>query len=146
MKETRWLLVPVVLAIAVHYGISLADTPLHLHLQARDFLVFDLAVVALAVVTASVLVLAGRHAWKGASFSVVSKRGKNQNDNARAAAEQLVGTGYRGMISGHTHHPELSEVRTGFYANTGSGTKIVETSFVEKPCAARASSGATPLS
>jgi len=126
VKETRWLLVPVILAIAVHYGISLADTPLHLHLQARDFLVFDLAVVALAVVTASVLVLAGRHAWKGASFSVVSKRGKNQNDNARAAAEQLVGTGYRGMISGHTHHPELSEVRTGFYANTGSGTKIVE--------------------
>jgi len=125
-KETRWLLIPVILAIGVHYGISLADTPLHLNLRARDFLVFDLAVVALAVVTALVLVLAGRHAWKGAAFTVTSKRGKNQNDNARAAAQQLVGAGYRGMVSGHTHHPELSSLGTGFYANTGSGTKIVE--------------------
>jgi UDP-2,3-diacylglucosamine pyrophosphatase LpxH len=126
VKETRWLLVPVILAIGVHFGISLADTPLHLHLRARDLLVFDLAVVALAIVTALVLVLAGRHAWKGASFSMVSKRGKNQNDNARAAAGQLVEAGFRGMVSGHTHHPELTSVGRGFYANTGSGTKIVE--------------------
>src|SRR3954447_713249 len=125
-KETRWLLVPVILAIGVHFGISLADTPLHLNLRARDFLVFDLAVVALAIVTALVLLLAGRHAWKGATFSVVSKRGKNQNDNARAAAQELVGMGYRGMVSGHTHHPELTSLDSGFYANTGSGTKIVE--------------------
>jgi UDP-2,3-diacylglucosamine pyrophosphatase LpxH len=126
VKETRWLLVPVVLAIAVHFGLDLADTPAHLHLSAKDFLVFDIAVVALAVVTALVLILAGRHAWKGASFTVVSKRGKNQNDNARAAADELVRAGYRGMVSGHTHHPELSSLGTGFYANTGSGTKIVE--------------------
>jgi UDP-2,3-diacylglucosamine pyrophosphatase LpxH len=126
VKETRWLLIPVILAVGVHYGLSLADTPLHLHLRARDFLVFDLAVVVLAIVTALVLILAGRHAWKGASFTVVSRRGKNQNDNARAAAEQLVAAGYRGMVSGHTHHPELSPFPTGFYANTGSGTKIVE--------------------
>src|SRR4051812_29774289 len=125
-KETRWLLVPVLLAIGVHYGLSLADTPLHLHLTARDYILFDIAVVVLAIVTALVLVLAGRHAWKGASFSIVDKRGKNQNDNARTAAEQLVESGYRGMVSGHTHHPELSTLRTGFYANTGSGTKIVE--------------------
>jgi len=110
----------------VHFGLDLADTPLHLHLSARDFLIFDLAVVALAVVTALVLILAGRHAWKGASITVVSKRGKNQNDNARAAADELVRSGYRGMVSGHTHHPELSSLGTGFYANTGSGTKIVE--------------------
>jgi UDP-2,3-diacylglucosamine pyrophosphatase LpxH len=125
-KETRWLLIPVILAIGVHYGLSLADTPLHLHLTARDYILFDVAVVVLALVTALVLVLAGRHAWKGASFSVVEKRGKNQNDNARTAAAQLVESGFRGMVSGHTHHPELSEVGTGFYANTGSGTKIVE--------------------
>ena len=66
------------------------------------------------------------HAWKGATFTAVEKRGKNQNDNARAAAEELVRSGYRGMVSGHTHHPELSPVTGGFYANTGSGTKVVE--------------------
>src|SRR5207249_2694217 len=52
--------------------------------------------------------------------------GKSQNDNARSAAEQLVQQGYRGMVSGHTHHPELTSLGAGFYANTGSGTKVVE--------------------
>ncbi len=33
--------------------------------------------------------------------------------------------GYAGMISGHTHEPELSVVGNGFYANTGSGTASV---------------------
>jgi UDP-2,3-diacylglucosamine pyrophosphatase LpxH len=126
VKETRWLLIPIVLAVGVHYGIDLLDAPARLHLRARDFLVFDLAIVVLAAVTALVLVLAGRHAWKGATFTAVDKRGKNQNDNARAAAEELVRSGYRGMVSGHTHHPELSSVASGFYANTGSGTRVVE--------------------
>ncbi|MBV9413132.1 MAG: metallophosphoesterase [Acidimicrobiia bacterium] len=126
LKETRWLLVPVVLAIAVHLGLDLADTPLHLHLSASDFVVLDVAIIVLAAVTALVVVLAGRHAWKGAALTVTEKRGKGQNDNARTAAQQLVSTGYRGMVSGHTHHPELSPLGTGFYANTGSGTKIVE--------------------
>ncbi len=126
VKEWRWLLLPVILAIGVHFGLDLADTPLHLHFRARDFLVLDFAIVLLALVTALVLLLAGRHAWKGATFTVVSTRGKNQNDNARAAADELVRSGYRGMVSGHTHHPELGPLGTGFYANTGSGTKIVE--------------------
>jgi UDP-2,3-diacylglucosamine pyrophosphatase LpxH len=125
-KETRWLLIPLILAIGIHYGIALLDAPARLNLRARDFLVFDLAIVMLAAVTALVLVLAGRHAWRGATFTAVGKRGKNQNDNARAAAEELVRSGYRGMVSGHTHHHELTSLGAGFYANTGSGTKVVE--------------------
>jgi UDP-2,3-diacylglucosamine pyrophosphatase LpxH len=126
VKETRWLLIPVILAVGVHYGIDLLDAPAKLHLRARDFLVFDVAIIGLAVVTALVVVLAGRHAWKGATFTAVDKRGKNQNDNARAAAAEFVRSGYRGMVSGHTHHHELTSLGNGFYANTGSGTKVVE--------------------
>jgi UDP-2,3-diacylglucosamine pyrophosphatase LpxH len=126
LKETRWLLVPLVLAIGLHFGIALLDTPAELHLRARDFVIFDGAIVLLALVTAGVVILAGRHAWKGATIGVVDKRGKSQNDNARAAAQQLVQSGYRGMVSGHTHHPELTSFDNGFYANTGSGTKVVE--------------------
>jgi UDP-2,3-diacylglucosamine pyrophosphatase LpxH len=126
LKETRWLLVPLVLAVGLHFGIVLLDEPAKLHLRARDFVIFDVAVVLLALVTAGVVVLAGRHAWKGATIGVVDKRGKSQNDNARAAAQQLVQSGYRGMVSGHTHHPELTSFGNGFYANTGSGTKVVE--------------------
>jgi hypothetical protein len=126
LKETRWLLVPLVLAVGLHFGIALLDEPAKLHLRARDFLIFDGAVVFLALVTGAVMILAGKHAWKSASVGVVDKRGKSQNDNARAAAESLVRSGYRGMVSGHTHHPELTSFGDGFYANTGSGTKVVE--------------------
>ena len=31
-----------------------------------------------------------------------------------------------GLVCGHTHHAELSTVGTGFYANTGSGTKVID--------------------
>ena len=126
LKETRWLLVPLVLAVGIHFGIALLDAPAKLHLRARDFVIFDVSIVLLALVTAVVLVLAGRHAWKGATLTAVNKRGKSQNDNARAAAQDLVRAGYQGMVSGHTHHPELTALDGGFYANTGSGTKVVE--------------------
>src|SRR5437764_1002643 len=79
VKETRWLLIPVIIAVAIHFGLDLADSPLHLHLSASDFLIFDIVIVVLVVITAVVLILAGRHAWKGAQFTVMSKRGKNQN-------------------------------------------------------------------
>jgi lysylphosphatidylglycerol synthetase-like protein (DUF2156 family)/UDP-2,3-diacylglucosamine pyrophosphatase LpxH len=46
----------------------------------------------------------------------------SHNAPARAEAARLVTQGYAGMISGHTHEPELSVVGVGFYANTGSGT------------------------
>ncbi len=47
------------------------------------------------------------------------------NSAARADASRLVTEGYAGMVSGHTHEPELSVVGNGFYANTGSGTESV---------------------
>ena len=59
--------------------------------------------------------------------TAVSARSDPATHNAppRAEAARLVTEGYAGMISGHTHEPELSVVGTGFYANTGSGTASV---------------------
>ena len=60
--------------------------------------------------------------------SSVSNRSDPATHNApaRAQAARLVTQGYAGMISGHTHEPELSVVGNGFYANTGSGTASVK--------------------
>ena len=49
----------------------------------------------------------------------------SHNAPARTEAARLVTEGYAGMVSGHTHEPELSVVGQGFYANTGSGTASV---------------------
>src|SRR5207302_6817850 len=57
LKEARWLVVPLVLAIGIHYGIALGDAPAKLHLRARDFIVFDASIVLLALATAPVPVL-----------------------------------------------------------------------------------------
>ncbi|MEO6019912.1 MAG: phosphatidylglycerol lysyltransferase domain-containing protein [Knoellia sp.] len=80
----------------------------------------DLALVV--VVVAFVL----RRTWHTLSSLGLGERGSGQNVAARQRALQLVNAGYSGMISGHTHRAELHSVRTGFYANTGSGTAVVE--------------------
>ena len=57
----------------------------------------------------------------------ISERGNAASSNAAARAEaaRLVAEGYAGLISGHTHEPELSQVGSGFYANSGCGTEVV---------------------
>ena len=64
----------------------------------------------------------------GLSISALAldERGYGQNQAARQRAADLVADGYHGFISGHTHHPELAATATGFYANSGSCTSVVE--------------------
>ncbi len=49
-----------------------------------------------------------------------------QNDAPRRKARRLVGDGYMGYISGHTHDPELVDLGGGFYANSGCGGSVLE--------------------
>ncbi len=126
VKDLRWLLIPIVIAIGTHYGIFLLDEPRRLRLRARDFVIFDLAVVLAVAITAALILVAGRRTWSAANAGMTRKRGKSQNDNARVAAQEMVAGGYAGMVSGHTHHPELTSFGSAFYANTGSGTKVVD--------------------
>ena len=47
------------------------------------------------------------------------------NATVRAEAARLISEGYAGLITGHTHEPEISQVGDGFYANTGCNTEVV---------------------
>lgn len=50
-----------------------------------------------------------------------------QNNAARAFAHRLVREGFAGVVTGHTHDAELSDVGGGFYANSGTaGATLVE--------------------
>ena len=44
----------------------------------------------------------------------------DDNDQPRSEAERLIGGGFAGLVTGHTHDPELTSLGSGFYANTGS--------------------------
>jgi UDP-2,3-diacylglucosamine pyrophosphatase LpxH len=83
------------------------------------------AIADLVVIAALVAILA-RRAWVSISALALDKRGYGQNQAARQRAADLVADGYHGFISGHTHHPELAASASGFYANSGSCTSVVE--------------------
>jgi UDP-2,3-diacylglucosamine pyrophosphatase LpxH len=78
------------------------------------------------VMLAAVVAILARRAWLSISALALDERGYGQNHAARQRAADLVADGYHGFISGHTHHPELAATATGFYANSGSCTSVVE--------------------
>jgi UDP-2,3-diacylglucosamine pyrophosphatase LpxH len=82
--------------------------------------------VADLIVVAAIIAIVSRRAWTSISALALAERGYGQNHAARQRATDLTGEGYRGFLSGHTHHPELSPCGTGFYGNTGSCTTVVE--------------------
>ncbi len=82
--------------------------------------------VADLIVVALIIVIMSRRAWTAISALALDERGYGQNRAARQRAADLTGDGYRGFLSGHTHHPELRAAGQGFYANTGSCTTVVE--------------------
>ena len=78
------------------------------------------------VVVAVIIAIVSRRAWTAISALALEERGYGQNRAARQRAADLIGDGYLGFLSGHTHHPELRAAGHGFYANTGSCTTVVE--------------------
>jgi UDP-2,3-diacylglucosamine pyrophosphatase LpxH len=80
----------------------------------------DIAIMAL------IIGIVSRRTWKSISALALSERGYGQNSAARERADELIGQGYTGYLSGHTHHPELHAHGDGFYGNTGSCTSVVE--------------------
>jgi UDP-2,3-diacylglucosamine pyrophosphatase LpxH len=124
-----WFVLPLALAILLRIPLTyalLGGRTLDLGPFSHRLLLLDLAVVLDIVVVAAILFWGVRRSWKAASTIVAERRGRAQNDNSREAARDLVGKGFAGLVAAHTHHPELSAVEGGFYANTGSGTRVVD--------------------
>jgi len=80
----------------------------------------DIAIIAL------IIAIVSRRTWTSLSALALAGRGYSQNSAARERADELIGQGYTGYLSGHTHHPELHAHGEGFYGNTGSCTSVVE--------------------
>ena len=99
---------------------------LHHHAQ-RWLLGFGLLVAFMVIVAGVAAVATLLRVNRALAETAVSARSDPATHNAppRAEAARLVAQGFAGMVSGHTHEPELSVVGTGFYANTGSGTASV---------------------
>jgi lysylphosphatidylglycerol synthetase-like protein (DUF2156 family)/UDP-2,3-diacylglucosamine pyrophosphatase LpxH len=123
-----WLAVPFAAALLLRLLSSVRGVePLLHHHTERWLISFGILVVAIAViaaVTGLVTMLRVNRALADASVSDRGEAGAH-NSAARAEAARLISAGYAGLISGHTHEPEISQVGDGFYANTGCATEVV---------------------
>ncbi|MBV9794841.1 MAG: hypothetical protein JO016_12970 [Actinobacteria bacterium] len=129
IRHAWWLvLIPVLLLLGLRVSEILSlpsrypDTTRFVH----GAQILGYGAVADLIVVAAIIAIVSRRAWTSISALALAERGYGQNQAARQRAADLTGDGYRGFVSGHTHHPELSACGAGFYANTGSCTTVVE--------------------
>lgn len=126
-RHAWWLLVPFVVAVLLKvpliYGVTQGSG---VHSWARRLVILGTGAVVDILLVTIVVALAARRTWNAFSGVAFSSRGVHQNDRARDHARALITAGQAGLITGHTHHPELSHLGEGFYANTGCGTQVLE--------------------
>jgi lysylphosphatidylglycerol synthetase-like protein (DUF2156 family)/UDP-2,3-diacylglucosamine pyrophosphatase LpxH len=123
-----WLAVPFVAALVLRF-LSFAPgiKPLLSHHAERWLIVFGILVVAIALVVVVTGVATMLRVNRALADASVSERGDAAAHNAiaRAEAARLISEGYAGMVTAHTHEPEIAQVGPGFYANTGCATEVV---------------------
>ncbi len=123
-----WLAVPFAAALVLRFmSFAPGVKPLDSHHAVRWLIVFGILVVAIAVVAAVTGIATMLRVNRALADASVGERGDAAAHNAtvRAEAARLISAGYAGLITGHTHEPELSQVGEGFYANTGCATEVV---------------------
>jgi lysylphosphatidylglycerol synthetase-like protein (DUF2156 family)/UDP-2,3-diacylglucosamine pyrophosphatase LpxH len=123
-----WLAVPFAAALVLRFmAFAPGVKPLVGHHAVRWLVWFGILVVAIAVVAAVTGLATMLRVNRTLADASVSERGDASTHNAAARAEaaRLISAGYAGMITGHTHEPEITQMAMGFYANTGSATEVV---------------------
>jgi len=123
-----WLLVPFLTALVLRFAAFLPGVSRLLRLNAEGWLIgLGAAVVGVTVIVAVVVVLTMLRVNSAIMSTATAGQGEIEGHNARhrERAAALVTEGYAGLISGHTHEPELSVVAGGFYANSGCGVESV---------------------
>jgi lysylphosphatidylglycerol synthetase-like protein (DUF2156 family)/UDP-2,3-diacylglucosamine pyrophosphatase LpxH len=124
-----WLIaIPFLAALVLRFLAFFPGVGSLLHHHAQRWLVgFGLLIVLMVVVAVVAALATMLRVNRALRESAVSYRADpaTHNSEPRSEASRLVTEGYAGVVTGHTHEPELSVVGNGFYANTGSGTESV---------------------
>lgn len=129
LGRAGWLLVPLVLLLlTIRTPIVVAMMSHSTNAQGLQRVVvvgaLGLVVDLLAICTLTVLI--ARRVYRSMTTSRLGTLASHVNELPRSAAQSLCAQGFAGFITGHTHRPELTPLRQGFYANSGCGTLAVE--------------------
>jgi lysylphosphatidylglycerol synthetase-like protein (DUF2156 family)/UDP-2,3-diacylglucosamine pyrophosphatase LpxH len=126
-RHAWWLVLPFLLAVILKVPLSYTLTRwTGVSEWSHRLMVIGIGAVLDVFFMALVAAIAVRRTWRAFSGVALSSRGLQQNDAARDRARTLVSAGGAGLITGHTHHPELTHLGEGFYANTGCGTVVID--------------------
>ncbi len=122
-----WLAAPFIAAVFLRLVTFLPGVDDLLRNHAERWLIgMGLALVIVLVVAAIATALTMLKVHHELSHELGTHTGvASHNAMARERAARMITAGYAGMVSGHTHDPELSVVGTGFYANSGCGVVTV---------------------
>jgi lysyl-tRNA synthetase class 2 len=131
-RRAWWLLLPLLVALLVALLLWLPAT-VRLRSRSEEFshvrrwvVLAGVGLVAEVVLLVAVAVLLARAVYAAMAASRLGPRDIHLNGAPRAAAASLCAQGLAGLITGHTHQPELATVPGGFYANSGCGVRCVE--------------------
>ncbi|MHB8505928.1 MAG: phosphatidylglycerol lysyltransferase domain-containing protein, partial [Acidimicrobiales bacterium] len=126
LGRRAWLLlVPVVVAVVLRVPAWLISTAHGItHHSARLTLVVAATLVELALL-AAIGAGALRRTWRALAGVSLGSAQREPNRAARDRARALIADGYRGLVTGHTCRPELSDLVSGFYANPGCVADVV---------------------
>lgn len=128
VRYTPWILLPFALALALKVPLigAFVRRPSHFNAWPRRLVEVGVTTALdLLLVIAGVYLLT-RRAWAAMSGVALGERGLAQNDRARDDARALVTAGYAGLVTAHTHRPELTHLGRGFYANCGCATEVLD--------------------
>ena len=122
-----WLLVPIAVALLARLpDYWLFGVPRKLEPFSSRLLGIGLTVVAEVIVAGVVLAVVNHRIWHSAGRSLLGPPARRANDKAREAARPILDSGGMGLVTGHTFQAELARVGTGFYANSGACSEVVE--------------------
>ncbi len=126
-KHVKWLALPLLVALALKLPLTvvLLSQP-KVSTWEHRLAVLGIALVADLVLVVAAVLAAARQAWEAVAVTTAQRRGRGQNEGPRAEARRLIGAGLAGLVTGHTHHPELTPMLDGFYANTGCAMSVVD--------------------
>jgi lysylphosphatidylglycerol synthetase-like protein (DUF2156 family)/UDP-2,3-diacylglucosamine pyrophosphatase LpxH len=131
VRQLRWLLLPTLVALALNAPLiwpllDRTERGSELAAWAATSARIAGAVLADVLLVIAVLAFVTRRSWRALATVGADRRGQGANDDARAEARALIANGGAGLITGHTHRPELTSLGDGFYVNAGCGHDVVD--------------------
>jgi UDP-2,3-diacylglucosamine pyrophosphatase LpxH len=128
LNRSWWLLIPIIITLLGRIIIGLgvyqfsgfpAQKITEILILTELAVFINIAFIVLVVILILQAILRRAKGLPGAGS------GAHHNDAPRTRAKEEIEAGNLGVITGHTHRPEVTKIGQGFYANSGSGTKML---------------------